>query len=99
MLRKEGGKCGSTYIDRLFLGWMSSTFGSSFDNLPFGLIGPGSKFMKEFEITKRDFGSSSRRNEIFEIPLVMREVEESANYDPDEGNVRFNTYTIVEIFL
>jgi hypothetical protein len=97
LLRGEGGKCGSTYIDRLFLGWMSSTFGPDFDNLPFVLRGPGSKFMKEFEMVKRDFGSNTRRDEIFEIPLAMRGVEESENYEPDEGNVRFSVYVLFHI--
>jgi hypothetical protein len=98
LLRGEGGKCGSTYIDRLFLGWMSSTFGTVFDNLPFGLKGPGSRFMKEFEIVKRDFGSNSRHDETFEIPLAMRGVEESVNYEPEEGNVRFNVYILSTFF-
>jgi hypothetical protein len=78
---------------------MSSTFGSAFDGLAFGLRGPGSRFMKEFEMAKRDFGSSSRRDEIFEIPLVMQDVEESENYEPEEGNVKFNTYVLLISWL
>lgn len=34
LLVGDGGKCGSTYIDRLFLDWMSEEFGAAFDDLP-----------------------------------------------------------------
>jgi hypothetical protein len=71
---------------------MSSTFGEKFDSLPFAVRGPGSRFMKEFELIKRDFGTSSRLHDTFEVQLGMDGLEESENYDPDMRNVMFTTY-------
>ncbi|RAL02598.1 uncharacterized protein BO80DRAFT_492317 [Aspergillus ibericus CBS 121593] len=53
-----GGKCGSIAIDREFYRLMPKRFGDAFDLLPMKRKGPGSDFMKKFEIIKRDFGYS-----------------------------------------
>jgi molecular chaperone DnaK (HSP70) len=83
-----GGKCASTYIDRQFHLWMSSRFGADFDNLPFEKKGPGSRFMKEFEDHKRNFGTA-RAEEEYELTLFMPQRHNSHNYDSDEGMVKF----------
>ena len=83
-----GGKCGSTYIDREFHRWMSDTFGSSFDELKFERIGPGSYFMKDFEMYKRDFGSDSDLDREYEIRLNMPDAGDSELYDADESTVK-----------
>jgi hypothetical protein len=85
----QGGKIGSTFIDRQFHHWMSARFGTDFDDLPAKKIGPGSRFMKEFESLKRDFGGSRNAQTSFEVPLVMKNVEYSDNYDTDESMVKF----------
>jgi hypothetical protein len=83
-----GGKCGSTYIDREFHGWMSRTFGTLFDNLRFEKIGPGSRFMKDFESCKRDFGHSNDLDREYEINLVIPGAPDSAFYDSEESIVK-----------
>lgn len=88
LVEGTGGKCGSTYIDRKFYEWMSQTFGKAFDDLKFDKKGPGSRFMIEFEGHKKDFGSSTDLNKVYEINLVMPQAEESANYDSDECVVK-----------
>ena len=92
LLIGQGGKCGSTYIDRLFLRWMSRTFGAAFDMLPFERKGPGSRFMRDFESIKRDFGLNQGRDETFEVTLAMPGVEDSEYYEAGEGLVKFNLY-------
>jgi molecular chaperone DnaK (HSP70) len=79
-----GGKCGSTYIDREFHSWMSSTFGQNFDTMKFEKIGPGSRFMKDFESHKRDFGYSDNLDHVYEINLVIPFARDSEVYDTDE---------------
>ncbi|TID18547.1 heat shock 70 kDa protein 12A [Venturia nashicola] len=93
-----GGKVGSTFIDRQFHHWMSSRFGQDFDNLPAKKKGPGSRFMKEFESLKRDFGGTRNAQMKFEVPLVMKSVVYSTHYDMDECMVKF-TKTDMESFF
>lgn len=81
----DGGKCGSTYIDREFHSWMSKTFGEPFDKRRFEDKGPGSKFMKEFEMWRHDFGHE--RSPEMDVTLKMEGVEESGYYDEEENSV------------
>lgn len=81
-----GGKCGSTNIDRLFHQWMKQKFGAAFESLAYEKKGPGSRFMKDFESRKRDFGSSLLADSC-EVMLPMSNVPESTFYDPDESSV------------
>ncbi|KAF2103498.1 actin-like ATPase domain-containing protein [Rhizodiscina lignyota] len=83
-----GGKCGSTSIDRGFHAWMERVFREHFTNIPFEKKGPGSALMKEFELIKRDFGSSRDRNQEYELTLVMPGVEEGRYYDDSECVVK-----------
>lgn len=82
----SGGKCGSTYVDRRFLAWMSETFGPAFDGLRDRLKCPGSKMMQEFESHKRAF--SSDNCEHFELGLSMHDVPDSPSYDASENTVK-----------
>jgi len=91
LLVGEGGKCGSTYIDRLFLQWMANTFGEAFTRIPFERRGPGSKFMQEFEFCKRDFGLDGDVLEEKRVQLPMIGVEDSEHYDAEEGLVKFTS--------
>jgi len=91
LLKGDGGKCGSTYVDRNFLEWMSTTFGDAFRNLPFAKRGPGSNLMKEFECIKKDFGSNYLSGDTYEVTLVMEGVEDSGNYDSAMGMVMFDS--------
>jgi hypothetical protein len=84
----RGGKCGSTYIDRLFIRWMKETFGPSYTNLGWEKRGPGSPLMKAFEGHKKDFGTSVTTWASYEMPLVMRDVPESRYYNESECEVR-----------
>ncbi|KAF1844825.1 actin-like ATPase domain-containing protein [Cucurbitaria berberidis CBS 394.84] len=93
-----GGKCGSTYIDREFHQWMSRTFGQRFEILKFEKTGPGSRFMKDFESHKRDFGYSSNLDQIYEINLVIPGAQDSASYDTDESIVKLNGHAMLSFF-
>ena len=83
-----GAKCGATYIDRQFHIWMSQIFGAHFTNLAFEKKGPGSRFMRAFDDYKHDFGNSQNLDRVYDIPLVMRGVEDSEYYDAEEHLVK-----------
>ena len=85
-----GGKCGSTYIDREFHRWMTRIFGQRFEELKFEKIGPGSRFMKDFESNKRDFGYSSNLDQVFEINLVIPGASDSEHYNSEESVVKLD---------
>lgn len=86
LLVGEGDFCGSTYLDRAFHTWMSRTFGSDFDDLPFEKKAPGSKFMKEFEMSKIDFGYGTQQE--YNISLTMRNASDGPFYDAAEATVK-----------
>ncbi|ORY07257.1 hypothetical protein BCR34DRAFT_603919 [Clohesyomyces aquaticus] len=90
LLIGEGGKCGSTYIDRLFLQWVTATFGAAFTSLPFEKRGPGSQFMNQFENHKRDFGLQHNSTAPFEVELVLEGVT-SPHYNAEEGKIKFTS--------
>ncbi|KAF2812375.1 actin-like ATPase domain-containing protein [Mytilinidion resinicola] len=98
LVEGAGGKCGSTYIDRQFHQWMSRKFGASFDNLKFEKKGPGSRFMKDFEGHKKDFGSSDDLDQVYEINLVMPGVSYSIVYDDDECVVKLTGRDMLSFF-
>lgn len=50
---------------------MSQRFGKAFDMLPAKKKGPGSEFMRKFEIIKKDFGFNIEEDRIHELPLNM----------------------------
>lgn len=90
ILKGTGEKCGSTYIDREFYKWMSQKFGKAFDNINPDKKRPGSRFMKEFEGHKRDFGSLSQTDQKFEVELVIPGVKDSDIYDKDNSIVKID---------
>ena len=67
---------------------MEDTFETSYTNLPWDKRGPASRFMKDFEGHKRDFGTPDDLSEIFVLNLVMKDAEDSDNYDTDDHTVR-----------
>ena len=83
----QGGKIGSTFIDRQFHEWLGSKFGWEFYKLDFKKKGPGSRLMKEFEAIKRDFGGSRNSQKEFRLPLVLKYAQHSPYYDDDENMV------------
>lgn len=87
-----GGKCGSTAIDRNFYRLMSERFGDDFDSLPLKRRGPGSEFMKKFELIKSDFDPSAE--EITqELPLQMDPTDPNPeHYDDEERLVLLSGY-------
>ncbi|KAE8364462.1 hypothetical protein BDV27DRAFT_128405 [Aspergillus caelatus] len=93
-----GGKCGSTAVDRNFYKLMSDRFGDAFDNLPMRRKGPGSEFMKQFEIIKRDFGSSDE-SDYFELPLNMTVPDpDPAHFDDEERMVIISSDDLRALF-
>jgi hypothetical protein len=82
-----GGKCGSTAIDREFIRRMPNTFGTAFNKLRVEKVGPGSRFMGDFESPKRDFGHAVDLDKKYYINLVMPGVSDSATYEVEESNV------------
>lgn len=77
---------------------MSSRFGQDFDSLPAKKKGPGSRFMKEFESLKRDFGGTRNAQMKFEVPLVMKDAVYSSHYDIEECMVKFTKFVVYSSF-
>jgi hypothetical protein len=87
-----GGKCGSTYIDRNFNQWMIKTFGEAYTSLPLKRRGPGSEFMRSFEVAKRSFGSEEAQRAMLEIDHIHMDTFDCSFYDSDEGCVLLPWY-------
>ncbi|KAH7027909.1 uncharacterized protein B0I36DRAFT_385836 [Microdochium trichocladiopsis] len=92
----EGGKCGSTTIDRAFHGLMQDRFGESFTKLPQSRKGASSKFMGDFERTKRAFGSLTN-DTTYGITLPL-DVEQSAHYDEAYSEVLVTSTDMRSLF-
>ena len=71
-----GAKIGGTQIDRNFHELLAEWFGEAFTELPAYRIGPGSRFMNEFEQVKKNF-DGTRRLRPFKLPLVISGLAES----------------------
>lgn len=67
---------------------MEKKFGAAYISLPWQKKGPASRFMKEFEGHKRDFGKSNDPTTYYELQLVMKRVKGSKHYDSDENIVK-----------
>ena len=87
-----GGKYGSTTIDRCLYELLETEFGSNFTELPYSKIGPGSKFMEDWEVVKMNFDEGNP-DEVFSLPLPCLEKKlqergiQSSKFDPDDGEV------------
>ncbi|GBF66389.1 hypothetical protein TMEN_9109 [Trichophyton mentagrophytes] len=94
-----GGKCGSTAIDRNLYRLMSRRFGKAFDMLPAKKKGPGSEFMRKFEIVKKDFGFNIEEDKIYELPLNIRAGKVKSEYfDDEERLVLLSSNDIRQLF-
>ncbi|KAI8712540.1 hypothetical protein NCS52_01352400 [Fusarium sp. LHS14.1] len=86
-----GGKCGGTFVDRNFRALMERRFGEAFTSLDPEMTGPGSHFMDQFEMAKRDFSLKLRKTRPHRLHLLMgpwRPTPESEkNYDSRFGHV------------
>lgn len=88
LLIGTGAKCGSTFIDREFYRWMYEEFGSAFEKVNREKKGQGSRFIRDFESCKRDFGWPGNSN-TFEVELVMSTAKDSPHYDVDNSTIIF----------
>lgn len=94
----NGGKCGSTYIDREFIKWMETKFGNAYTSLSWEKRGPASRLMKDFEGHKRDFGKSRDVRRVYELQVFMKKATDSTCYDEDEGIVKLRYADLKRMF-
>jgi hypothetical protein len=66
---------------------MENKFGRAYTNLNWEKRGPASRFMKDFEGHKRDFGKSTGATDYYEMSLVM-DAPDSDHYDRDDALVK-----------
>jgi hypothetical protein len=95
---RKAGKCGGTFVDLNFFKLLGNRFGDAFTSLESEQIGPGSPFMDQFELKKKDFGSSAPNKRAHRIPLHMprlkrsSEVEEYYEYRSSSVLLRHQDY-------
>ncbi|KAK8196400.1 hsp70-like protein [Phyllosticta paracitricarpa] len=96
----EGGKCGSTFVDRHFDAWMANKFKSNYIKLSTKNRGPGSKMMESFEKAKLKFGPKlmDKKTEKVKIENVDMKVQNSAFYDREDHTVVF-PWTVMQTFF
>lgn len=91
----SGAKSGGTSIDRALHALMRHRYGDAFSSMPLTKIGPGSKFMEDFETIKRDFDGQDS-NQTFEIHLKMRDLDRNdrsvPQYDFEEDEITLTTW-------
>lgn len=66
---------------------MEKRFGTAYTDLSWEKKGPASRFMREFEGHKRDFGKSTDSAKYYEMMLVM-DAPDSKYYDKSESLVK-----------
>lgn len=77
----QAGKCGGTFVDRNLFKLLGARFGEAFTSLGPDQIGPGSSFMDQFELKKKDFGSSAPSRRAHRIPLHMPLLKQTPDLD------------------
>ncbi|KAF5669335.1 hsp70 [Fusarium circinatum] len=81
-----GGKCGGTFVDRNLYKLLSERFGTAFTGLGPQHVGPGSQFMDQFEMRKRDFSLDTPSKKSYRLTLPMHSLkvtpEMQKYYDP-----------------
>ena len=87
-----GGKYGSTTIDRMLIAKLGEELGTPFMDLPDNKIGPGSRFMDNFELVKKNFdGSNLEKRFTLQLPALGQRLKSvapsSARYDFEDGEV------------
>ena len=69
---------------------MRDRYGKAFSSLPATKIGPGSKFMEDFETIKRDFDDNDP-TQTFQVHLKMRDLRRQdqnvVQYDFEEDEI------------
>ncbi|KAK4079792.1 hypothetical protein Trihar35433_897 [Trichoderma harzianum] len=65
------GKCGGTFVDRNLFKLMADRFGDAFTSLGPEEIGPGSSFMDQFELKKKDFSKKTPSKRAHRLMLHM----------------------------
>lgn len=97
-----GGKCGGTYIDRNLHALLLRRFGKAFSNLKPERIGPGSRFMREFEAAKRAFTANDPNQEPSRLRLVIPELSRSEapveGYDSEYGEILLSHADMLDCF-
>ena len=74
LIEMVGGKCGGTFVDRNLYKLLAKRFGCPFTKLGPQHIGPGSHFMDQFEMKKRDFSQKTPSRKPYRLHLPMREL-------------------------
>jgi hypothetical protein len=77
---------------------MSERFGTAFDEIPLKRKGPGSEFMKKFELVKRDFGFS-REDKVNELPLRMKLKDPDDKFYDDEESFVLLSKSVQYLFV
>ncbi|KAH0499221.1 hypothetical protein TgHK011_006426 [Trichoderma gracile] len=65
------GKCGGTFVDRNLYKLLAQRFGDAFTSLGSQQIGPGSAFMDQFELKKKDFSMMTPSKRAHRLVLHM----------------------------
>ncbi|ERF72261.1 hypothetical protein EPUS_02148 [Endocarpon pusillum Z07020] len=96
-----GAKAGSTCVDRALHKLMRDRYGKAFSSLPAMKIGPGSKFMEDFETIKRDFDDNDP-TQTFQVHLKMRDLRKQdqnvVQYDFEEDEIMLTCADMRNLF-
>ncbi|KAL6364534.1 hypothetical protein LRP88_01937 [Fusarium phalaenopsidis] len=97
-----GGKCGGTFVDRNFHAHMEKHFGEAFTSLDPEITGPGSRFMDQFEMAKRDFSLNQPKTRPHRLHLPMESLrlslESKKHYDSRFGYVLITQEDMKSLF-
>ncbi|TFB06033.1 Heat shock 70 kDa protein 12B [Trichoderma ghanense] len=69
------GKCGGTFVDRNLYRLLAQRFGDAFTSLEAEQIGPGSAFMDQFELKKKDFSMKTPSKRAHRLVLHMPQLQ------------------------
>ncbi|RFU79499.1 hsp70 family [Trichoderma arundinaceum] len=69
------GKCGGTFVDRNLFRLLAHRFGDAFTSLGPEQIGPGSAFMDQFELKKKDFSMKTPSRRAHRLVLHMPDLK------------------------
>ncbi|KKP05800.1 hypothetical protein THAR02_02084 [Trichoderma harzianum] len=75
------GKCGGTFVDRNLFKLMADRFGDAFTSLGPEEIGPGSSFMDQFELKKKDFSKKTPSKRAHRLMLHMPGLKVSSSME------------------
>ncbi|KIV85372.1 hypothetical protein PV11_01072 [Exophiala sideris] len=99
----QGGKAGSTSIDRALHELMQNKFGIAFEELDIAKVGAGSAFMEAFEGKKRGFQGNDDRRKTYYLPLKMTKLDRddpavAASYDFTDDMVKLTGEEMESLF-